>query len=215
MDTSEVLERISGFVYWLAQRNVSDAPLMDAEEIAGELFCEIAKGMRYYEDKPMDELLALLRRMCDNRMSELKYKYYRTHRIAMVYALSIDVLDNPEECAPLSERRHLPMGVSVQLGDEVADTATLVESAIRVQETRRRLSLIGQRVFDAVVYPNHNMTQQVLLASMRASAVYKGGGTVKVKPRHVAEALCLSLSVVKRAFTEIRETYKKVREEHG
>jgi len=99
----------------------------------------------------------------------------------------------------------------VQIEDPAANTVALVESAFRVQETRRRLSTIGQKVFDVVITgTDDRMASQILLAGMRATTVFKKG-SVRVKPRHVSEAVPeLSEKDVKTAFAEIRTAYREV-----
>lgn len=209
----EVLERISKFVSWLAGRSVRDVPLMDYDEMRSELYFEVVKGMRYYANKPMNELLALLRRMCDNRVSELKYKYTITHRKAAITALSISVVDiDPDEESRRGGRSSIGhrwvMDNAVELDAEI-------NSATRVSETRCRLTPISRKIFDAVIYGHPNMATQLMLAGTRAGHVYKSGGSVRVKPRHVAEALAMDENVVKLSFKEIRQVYAEVRREYG
>ena len=213
MNSDEVvLERISKFVHWLAKRCADDAtPLMDVEEVVGELFYEVSKGMRYYEDRPLNELLALLRKMCDNRVAELKYRYYKTHRVAARFSVSLDVLDDSER-GDNTVYKHPGYRTHVQVEDDTANTVALVGSALRVQETRRRLSPIGQQVFDVVIMgTDGRVAAQILLAGMRASSVFQRG-SVRIKPRHVSEAIPeLSEKDVKIAFAEIRAAYREVR----
>lgn len=208
MNPDEVLDSISKFVYWLAHRVADgETPLMDFDEIVGELNLEIVKGMGRYADKPMNELLALLRKMCDNRIAELRYKYYKTHRVAARFTLSIDFVTDTDG----AECYYQPPV------DDAVRISAVAGSAFRVAETRRRLSSIAATVFDNVILDdNSRVADQIALAGMRAANAYKSGGTVRIKPRHVAAALPgLSENAVKLAFAEIRNVYKEVRKEYG
>ena len=87
---------IERFVYWLADKlsyGNDDNIMLSYEDVVGELMLEVAKGLNVYKDKPLNELLAILRRMCDARVSELKLKYYMTHRVMFKVTLSLDVED--------------------------------------------------------------------------------------------------------------------------
>jgi len=54
-NSDEALDRISKFVYYLAGRNCSSqVPLMDFDEVVGELLEEISKGLKRYGHKPME-----------------------------------------------------------------------------------------------------------------------------------------------------------------
>lgn len=206
-EAEEVLEGISKFVTWLAGKSARDVPLMDFDEMVGELNFEVAKGIQYYNGKPMNELLALLRRMCDNRVSELKYKYTVTHRKAAIVALPISVVDVDSDNGD---------GVGYKWAiDNAVKPDDEIDSAYRVSETRRRLSPISRKVFDAVIYGHSNMATQVKLSGTRAGYVYKTGGTIKVRPHHVAEALAMDEVIVKSSFKEIRLVYAEVRREYG
>lgn len=219
-EAEEVLEHITKFASWLAGQSVRDVPLMDYDEIRAELNLEIVKGIQHYDGKPMNELLALLRRMCDNRISELKYRYTITHRKAAIIALPISVVDidgGPEE-----ERAGGVGGYSGKSSigyrwviDNAVELDAEIDSTTRVSETRRRLSPFSKKVFDAVIYGHPNMATQLLLSGTRAGYVYKSGGSIRPKPRHVAEALAVDEAIVKIAFKEIRQVYAEVRREYG
>ena len=59
--------------------------MMDGDELFGELLEEIAKGLKHYADLPYNQKLAVIRSMLDNRVAELRYKYYVTHRKQHVF----------------------------------------------------------------------------------------------------------------------------------
>ena len=180
---------------------------MEYDEVVGELLEEVAKGIDRYGNLPHAQQLAVIRRMCDNRVAELRYKYYITHRKEARLTLDISIFDPDESAASHPSHRWLM--------DNAITVEGVVDSAFRVAETRRRLSSTVQAVFDAAIYPNNRMTTQILLSGKRSAAVYVGGGTVKVRPHHVAEALCITETAARRAFAEIRQIYKEVRQEYG
>jgi len=212
VDSGEAFDRISKFVYYLAGRNCSNqVPLMDFDEVVGELLEEIAKGLKRYSDKPMEELLAILRKMCDNRIAELKYKYCVTHRKEAIVAFPITVIDlGSSEEEKYGGKESPGYSWVMRNATSVADE---YDSMVRVTETRWRLSPAARDVFDAVVYGDQNLGVQIELSGMRATNVYKSGGTINIKPWHIANALCMPIGDVKEAYAEIRKAYKEVREE--
>lgn len=202
-----IVDLLRRFVYYLANEasRGHTTPLMSPDEIIGELMYEIAKGIKVYRDKPLDELLLLLKRMCDNRVSELRYRYYVTHRKAATasYTISVCFLDR-DTCDD-----HEFVG-----GYQDYSFGEILASRWRVDETRRRLSQSAKQVFDAVVYGNTNIGDQIYLSGMRSSQVFKNGGSVRLKLRHVAEGLCMDLVDVRQCFGEIRRVYGEVCSEY-
>lgn len=209
MDDEKIVEAVWKFVHWLASRSaIPTVPLMDYDELVGELLEEVAKGIKAYPGKPLEELLAILRKMCDNRLYELRHKYLHTHRREAANAFGLEIID-PDQSMGKTTVGKLP-------DEQVIYTHDLVLSGLRVCETRRRLERGYVRdVFDAIVYGDHNLGEQVSLSGARAAAVFKSGGSVRIKPWHVAEALALPEDVVKEAFKIIKEIYGHVRSEYG
>lgn len=209
MDDEKVVEAIWKFVHWLASRSaMPTVPLMDYDELVGELLEEVAKGLKAYQGKPMNELLAILRKMCDNRLYELRHKYLHTHRREAANAFGLEIID-PEGYEGDTSVGGLP-------DEQVIYTHDLVLSRLRVRETRRRLERGYVRdVFDAIVYGDQNLGEQVAMAGVRAATVFKSGGSVRIKPWHVAEALAIPEDIVRDAFKIIKEIYGHVRREYG
>lgn len=203
------IDKIIKFVYYLAHRAKDDnTPLMDFDEIVGELLLEIVKGLDHYDDgaRTEGELLAILRKMCDNRVAELRQKYYRTHRVAAITAVSVEGL---AECDNDSGGIY-PRDLLSENTPPVMSSSTM-----RVVETRNRLSPFSKQVFDAVILrDDQRVATQIRLAGMRASAVFKNA-TVRIKPRHVAEALVEDEKKVREAFKEIKAMYAEVCKEYG
>jgi hypothetical protein len=89
----ELFEELRRYVRWLSSRKSrANNVLMMQDELEGELSLELFKGWLYYNDKGLSdgELLAVVRRMLDNRISELMRMYYRTSRLASSSNESLD-----------------------------------------------------------------------------------------------------------------------------
>ena len=199
-----MLDKIVKFVYWLGHQNKDENNvMMQFDEIVGELMLEIAKGLSVYAGKPEGQMLAILRKMCDNRIAELKSKHYGTHRKLGANPVRLgEPVDEGDECVDV---------ISKDIGP-----SQLSESIERVMATRHLLSDTSKRVFDSVIlYDNGRVGSQIELSGMRAKAVFKGGGSVRLKPWHVAEALMLSESTVKNCFKDIKESYARVCEDQA
>jgi len=188
--------RLVKFAYWLAGNNQNQhCVLLSYDEIVGELLLELAKGLQHYEDLPDDELDAVIRRMMDNRISELKYRFYKTHR-------KVELENNEfwswDDCSEWEN--------SVEGKPDAEDIA---DSKRRVQATREKLSPIAKRVFDALIFGNKRLNVELKLSNKRANSVYKNH-KVRVRPHHVADALLISEKQVIKSYNEIREVYQEV-----
>lgn len=214
---TEVLDELEKFVWWLSgTKHSDDVPLLDEEEIAGELFLELLKGYQYYESKISNkqEMLAALRRTLDNRVSELFYKYTVTHRKAGIGNYNLDQLEGDfQEGHEQPTILNIDWELSATLIATPASPEILAESNERVQETRARLSVVALLIFDAIMTEdNPLMYQQVVLSGRRATAT--GRKTVSLKPWHVSEALALDTKTVLKAMEEIRRVYSDVCKEY-
>jgi hypothetical protein len=90
----QVMKRLEGLVVYLANlNNNDDNVMMSAEDIISELNEEIIKGLKYYakENKTVDDVVNLLKRMCYNRIGELRYRYYLTYRRHEKTSISLEV----------------------------------------------------------------------------------------------------------------------------
>ena len=201
MSFDEVYEALEKFVHYLAHSKANGAALMDHDEISGELFEEMVKGYARYGHLPEGQLLAVIRRMMDNRIGELTYKYYMTHR-----GLAIDAVSLPYGYEIGTNLKH----VIWTSEDKISNVKEFLESRERVRETLSFLSKEAQKVLIAVLDGCPGLEKQIKLSGLRASFVYKGTGTIKVKPWHVAEALVMKEADVKRAFREIKRAYAEV-----
>jgi len=208
-----VVEELDKFVYYLSHKNANaNTIMMDSEEIAGDLFFELVKGFDYYKDKDltMPQMLAVIRRMMDNRISELVYKHYVTHRKNGLNYIPIDEIGEGEndDGYVVNISVKAVVSVSVTKASELPEEA--LESKDRVTETLALLSAEGLAVANALIYGNDLLGMQLLLAGQRAAFVYKGGGRVEPKPRHVSDAIGMPEDIVAAAFKEIKLAYAEV-----
>ena len=201
MDTDaslEVYTELERFMHWLAVQNADPNNIMLSEEdIVGELQIEFMKGIQHYGDKPHNELLALLKTMMDNRVRELKYRYYLTHRKAEA---GMESLDTPAEDDDSEEDG---------LGEICSDTPgseELLLSLERVQITREQLQPVDAEVLDAVLVGNARLEQIVKLSALRAQQTF-ANPTIHIQPWHLAEALFLSGEAIQSAYRNIRAAY--------
>jgi len=190
--------RLVKFAYWLAGNNQNPHSVMlNFDEIVGELLLELAKGLQHYEDLPDNELDAVIRRMMDNRISELKYRFYKTHR-------KVELEEDKIEFWDWEDR---------EKWDEIIDgrpnAEDIATSKQRVKDTRDKLSPISKSVFDALIFGNDRLNVELRLSNKRANSVYKNH-KVRVRPHHVADALLISEKQVIKSYNEIREVYQEV-----
>jgi len=211
LDEDVAVKSMTKFVYYLANRyHDPNNPMMAADEIAGELFFELAKSIERYGNLPLEKFKAVTRRMMDNRISELKYKYYVTHRKGHKNEVSIEMLVAARDESQLhSGMTEVSDGIQV---DELIggnDTEALYASADRVVELHKRLSPIAKEIFDALIFGNDRLNDFIELSIIRAEQVYKNF-TVKIKPYMLANALVIPESEVRSAMKEIEDVYAEV-----
>ena len=215
MVIEDVVEELGSFVYWLAHKRASgdSTIMMDADELAGELFLELVKGFQYYEERnlTMPQMKAVLKQIMNNRIGELVHRYFSTHRKDGLNYIPVDSLeefDDADGAYALRISAKLVVSVSVQNAAELPEQA--LEAKDRVAETLSLLSPDALEVAEAAIYGNDLLGMQLQLAGERAAFVYAGRGTIQPKPRHVADALGLPIRQVRVAFTEIADAYAEV-----
>ena len=205
-DKFSMVEQLNKFVWHLAWRyDNPENVMMSADEIASELNEELVKGIKAYGDRPANELLAILRRMLDNRIAELTHRFYGTYRKEDKRLLRLDATVNPND---EGYDRDLAEGVQV-LHDDCDDPQDICESRDRVQRTFAKLSPIAKQVLNAILFDTDALDMTMKLAMLRAESRFSSPH-LDVKPRHVAQALQLPEKTVKMAFVEISDMYKEV-----
>ena len=197
------------FVHYLAGRNPGLA--VEYDDIVGELMLELVKGVQSYPELPHEQLKAVLRRMMDNRISELKYRFHVTHRKQALFDISLSLDISIRDAKKLGAGHcegegAIPVEELIAGGD---DPAEIFESKERVRAVRKQLSPISKSVFDSLILGNSMLAQVVWLSSMRASVVF-GSRAVKVRPWHIADALHMDEKEVKIALKDIKRAYQEV-----
>lgn len=224
MTFDEVMTELEDFVHWLshqAERQFGEySDMMNSDDIAGELFLELWKGFIHYQDKPAGELIALLKTMCDNRIGELKYRYFKTHRKVEASMVKITTLE-PEDGAGLGElviiKGKLVDAELISsetaddfMSDSVSDPAKISMSYQRVMEVRDALSQRSREMFDAIVTDNEEVKAEILLTVERKKFRFSSGGTIRLKRHHVSNALGMSDAESREAWEEIGEQVKEI-----
>jgi len=205
-----VYDELNGLVHYLALRYSQSTTeiLMDKDEIVGELYLELWKGVQYYHERglPLPQMISVVKVMLSNRIAELKYRYYKTHRRISQLNISIDVtingIDVDERLDINPSQEFAPTGLS--------DPADIFDSVDYVNTVRARLDIRTQEVFDAVVYGHEQLMIHVWLSSVRANAAYKTNRNTRIKPYHIASALCRPEDEVKVAMQTISAVMEEV-----
>lgn len=209
-----VYQDLERFIKFLAVRNAGDFQvLMSSDELIGELNIEFVKGFAAYNHLPKEQLKAVLRKMFDNRIVELKCRFYETHRKSEKTIISLDIdvcVADISQVSPYHQGSSSEDATPVEeLVEGDPDSAELVESKDRVLATREMLSPTAKKVFDALVFGNQALAQVMYLVCQRAAKVFKESSP-NVKAWHIADALNLDEEEVKIAIKEIKNAYAEV-----
>lgn len=194
-NVEEVYVEMEKFIHYLAGRNSS--MVVEYDDIVQELMVELVKGVQAYPSLQREQLKAVLRKMMDNRIAELRYRYYVTHRKQELFNISIDMEINVGDSI-------YPFEELLEGGD---DPAVLYESKERVMQLRNMLSLTAQQVFDSLIFGNNQIAMLAWLSAIRAKYIF-GSRVVRVRPWHIADALCLEEKEVKAAIREIKSVWR-------
>lgn len=183
---------------------------MNSQDLHSELQLELIKGINAYPCLPEEQLMAVLKRMLDNRVAELIHRFYGTHRKVEKFTISMTMsYDAPDDCF---EKEYAG-------GMEITDNCTptpeeLYASKERVERTKARLQPMARRVLDYMLNSDCDRLDMVLRLSMlRAESKFSSPHT-NIKPRHVAEAMLIPERTVKQAFREISSAYMEVINEY-
>lgn len=190
----EVFHELEKFVSWVSWNNSEPGAetMMDYDELSGELFLEVAKGIKHYGGKlPLDQLKAVIRKMVDNRIFELKFRYHCTHRKLGGLNISLDI---------------------EQIGFPVSDSCNveeLYDSGERIGTLSSALSPRAKRVFDAVIFGDERLGNQIKLSAIRANFVHRNP-SIRIRTHLLSEALYMSEREVRSAINEIKRKYAEV-----
>lgn len=208
----DIIAELQRLVYYIAEhKSRQDNIMMDFDELVGELSEEIVKGYEHYKDKGLTqtEMIKVIKRMLSNRIGELVYKYYITHRNLGLNYLPVDELDEWVDDGVIN---YIPSRVYVEMSLDATPTPqSVMESRERVEELMGSVSPNAQLVLQAILNGNELLSMNVLMSMQRASYVFKDVN-VSLQPWHVAEGVGISDSEATAAFDEIRRVYASIME---
>ena len=204
-DFDNIYKKLNKLIHYLAYSySISTSEiLMEYDEIVGELYIELWKGYKYYTAKELEgnKLVAVLNVMLNNRIKELQYRYFVTHRKYAQTNLSLDFtfddVDNNE---------YQPVICNTLIDNVPQNPLDKLLADEKLECCREMLDDNVRDVFDAVVYGHEQLALLVWLSGLRAKKNFRNPGTVKMKPRHVAAALHISVKEAKKSLSIIRET---------
>jgi hypothetical protein len=165
-------------------------PMMFADEILCELFEEMAKGLKHYKDLPYSQKLAVIRRMMDNRISELRYKYYLTYRGESKHDVSIE-----------NDNQEVAVCASKELSPE--DRLILKDN---YQELYDSVSDGAREVLDCVMRDSNPRFLEI----MKLHAIRNEGRSQRIRPHMIADALLISEEEARRRIAEIKLAYRRI-----
>jgi len=211
MTIDEIVVELQDFIYYLAHKHTSeDTIMLDFDELVGELSLELVKGFNYYKAKDMTDgqMLAVIRRILDNRIGELIYKHFKTHRLAGNNYLPLSEFDEMSDSESALKFNVSQMYIQAHI-DAAPTPEALVESSQRVDALYAELSPTAASVLDAILQGNDLLALNVQLSIDRAANIFKSA-TTNLQPWHVSDSLGMDESEVRAAFKEIRMKYAKV-----
>lgn len=193
VDGTEVYASLEKLIWHLAWRldNPNNA-MMQAEEIAGELSLEVAKGLVAYGHLPQPELMKVLKCMLGYRISELKYKNYMTHRKAASLVVSLEL--ESENTSDNDEKFGIP-----------SDVEETIESAQKFTKLINSIHLQSAMILHAIVYGDKRLQEYLDSHCVKPAD--------KIKPEYLAEGLQMDLKIVRESIVEIKKAYKDIYEQ--
>lgn len=192
MTDLELYSELEDFMHWLAWGNVDEnKAMMNHDDIFGELQVEFVKSLNVYGDLPQDEFIKVTKRMFDNRISELKYKYYQTHR------------GIPGTFVSLHDLFHGGFDGGFNL-------EKYAQSRDFVSKVRNELSDETLEIFDMIIFGDDRLGELLRLCGMRASHVYTSRGTIRIKTWHIADVMMISVGEARKHLSHIEEIVRRM-----
>lgn len=184
----DLYARLERYIRWLASVKATDHVLLRQDELAGYLYEELVHGWLYYSKNGLSagELLAVIRKMLDNRVSELMYRFYKTHRCAESSIADLDDVDN------------VSTGCSLE---------GLMDSKDRCSRFYESLTEAERHIVDALLNFDDRVRQQIILKAYRRSFVFQSC-TVKVDYRVMADALHMEKGYARHLWKSICEKWR-------
>jgi len=156
---------------------------------------------------PVNQILSVMKVMLSNRIAELRYRYFRTHRKQGQLNISINITIDGVDLEDRIDNFDPMQSLVTTVG---ADPADLLESKELVVDVRSRLDPVAQEVFDVYLYGNKQLELHVWLSAMRLGAVNSHNTRIQIRPHHIASALCITELEVKLAIKSIKNIVSEV-----
>jgi len=186
-------EHLNRYIKWLSYRNANASNvLLQADEIEGELLYEMVKGWVYYQHRGLnnDELLKVIKRMLANRIGELKYRFYHTHRHVELGMVDLDDLAE----------------LVADSGDSIS---SVTESKERVHAYFECLTPFEREIAVQLVQPDARVGQQLELMGHRKSFVHRQP-TVTINPYVLARALHYGVEAIKTGWDSAERKWRSM-----
>jgi len=216
----ELYDRLHRYIWWLAHDINKDHTLnilLQTDDLAGELFLEMVRVYRHYEDRgdlDADSLIKIVKVSLDNRIRTLIYTYHNTHRAEDSKVLPLNVI----ECEPST--RDVKSNSSYGGGgrqswyhhptDEytIPDPQSLAESSMRLQIFLDKLTDPEREIVEAILCMDERVARQAQLIGTRKAFVTKKGGTVSLNYRFIADALHIDRKECQALWGQIRRKWR-------
>lgn len=218
-------DKLRRFIRWLSQKSATDHPLLQPDELEGELCYELVHGFLYYENLVSDEeeMLRIIRRMLHNRVGELVYRFHITHRKEEISTVDIDSLVGLDDVAsdgivdyagvnstyPDIGEAFYDEILDNELTQDIPDPQELAEFSEDYAMFVKSLTPKEMEVVTAILSEDRRVRQQVILTAMRKGMVYKNP-SVTITPEIVGEALHLDKKQIYKLWSSIRRKWRRI-----
>lgn len=185
LDEIALYNELDKLVWYMAWNRASDSDVLTSpDELAAELYLEIAKGLDHYREKGLTKaaIKNVIKMMMNHRLSEIIYRFYVTHRKA---AVGIASLESDSEIESFAS--DVPNPEHSYIAKETLD------------DIKSELDANAIKVLDCIIY-NQELGKLMIAA---------GDTKDSVKPVHVALVLGMEEREVKRCFSKIRRVWSK------
>ena len=199
----KLYEELLPYAKFLASKFQAGDVLVSQEDVVGELLLEFVKMCDYYKDKDYISLVKLIKRAMANRVSELRYRYYLTSRANAKNNVELDNEYNADD------------GSSLELHEVIPDGQESLEIQMNNLEfwnsILENISGTTREIVEVLLNPSDRLMNIIHVVEMRASYVNKNGCThISIKPRHIADALCIKEEDVWNGYKEFCDVIQEL-----
>lgn len=212
----ELYEKLRKYIHWLAYRANRKQDLhilLQPDDLAGELFCELVYVWRHYEDRDdldADTMIRIVKVSLDNRIRELICAYHWTHRKQEYHNVSLEHAfpDDSQDADPGETIHQWTPGWTPIDEYTVPDPQELIESNSRIAKFLRCLTAPEREIVEAILCMDERVARQARLVGTRKAFVYKTGGTVTMNFNLVADALHMDRKECQLLWRSIRHKWR-------